>query len=142
MARGDKLTSKQRLFCIEYVRCKSGTEAAINAGYSKNCAQQIGSENLYKPLIKDKIEQLEKNTQQDLRDYFMEEAEESIQDLVIMRNKIRESVDNKESYSDKDNKLLNIRKDIDRELLYLAGYKPTDKIEVKETSESDEWFGQ
>lgn len=133
----DKLTSKQRLFCIEYVKNHNGTEAAINAGYSEKSAQPIASENLLKPIIIEKIKQLEENTEEDLRIYFIEESDEAIQDLLIMRNKIKEQLDKKEEYSDKDNKLLMIRKDINKEILYLAGHKPTDNISITEKKLED-----
>ena len=52
------LTNKQILFCQEYVVDLNATAAAIRAGYSKKSAKVIGSENLTKPDIKDKIEEL------------------------------------------------------------------------------------
>jgi Phage terminase, small subunit len=46
------LTPKQALFVKAYVsNGHNGTQAAITAGYSKKCAQEIASENLSKPLI-------------------------------------------------------------------------------------------
>lgn len=55
-----KLTVKQQKFVDEYIKTGSSTQAAINAGYSKKSAQQIGAENLLKPLISQKIrEQME-----------------------------------------------------------------------------------
>lgn len=53
-----KLTLKQNKFVKEYIKKGNGTKAAIKAGYSKNCAQQIASENLLKPVIKLKIEKV------------------------------------------------------------------------------------
>ncbi len=46
-----KLTAKQEAFCKEYLIDLNATQAAIRAGYSKNTAQEIGYENLTKPLI-------------------------------------------------------------------------------------------
>lgn len=56
MARGVKetltLTWKQSLFVDFYIENGgNATKAAIKAGYAENSAQQIGSENLSKPLI-------------------------------------------------------------------------------------------
>lgn len=51
-----KLTTKQRKFADEYVKTGNATKAAISAGYSKKTAQQVGSENLSKPVIKQYIE--------------------------------------------------------------------------------------
>lgn len=53
-----KLTWKQRAFCREYVVDLNATRAAIRAGYSKRSAQQIGSQNLRKPAVKERIEML------------------------------------------------------------------------------------
>ncbi len=50
-----KLTSKQEVFCIEYLVDFNATQAAIRAGYSLKTAQSIGAENLRKPLIQSNI---------------------------------------------------------------------------------------
>lgn len=52
------LTDKEVAFCHEYVIDWNATRAAIDAGYSKKTARQIGYENLTKPYIKDKIKKL------------------------------------------------------------------------------------
>ncbi len=46
-----KLTSKQELFCKEYLIDLNATQAAIRAGYSEKTACAIGTENLRKPNI-------------------------------------------------------------------------------------------
>lgn len=46
-----KLTAKQQAFVREYRISLNATQAAIKAGYSENTAQQMGSENLSKPVI-------------------------------------------------------------------------------------------
>lgn len=53
----DKLTPKQAMFVIEYLKDLNGTQSAIRAGYSEDTAQQMASENLSKPLIKKAIEE-------------------------------------------------------------------------------------
>lgn len=53
-----KLTAKQELFCQEYLIDLNATQAAIRAGYSEKTAQRMGSENLSKPLLSGKIEEL------------------------------------------------------------------------------------
>lgn len=53
----NKLTAKQKMFIKEYLIDMNGTQAAIRAGYSEDTAQQIASENLLKPLIKEKIDE-------------------------------------------------------------------------------------
>jgi phage terminase small subunit len=47
------LTAKQEAFCNEYLVDLNATQAAIRAGYSANTAQEIGAENLSKPIIKE-----------------------------------------------------------------------------------------
>lgn len=46
------MTEKQKRFCDEYLIDLNATQAAIRAGYSEKTAQQIGTENLAKPVIK------------------------------------------------------------------------------------------
>ena len=59
----DELTLKQRLFCQHYLKNGyNATQAAKSAGYSENSAQEIGNENLRKPLVKIYIEQSMKET--------------------------------------------------------------------------------
>ena len=50
-----KMTAKQRRFCDEYLIDLNATQAAVRAGYSKKTAQQMGTENLSKPVIKEYI---------------------------------------------------------------------------------------
>lgn len=53
-----KLTDKQELFAREYLKDLNATQAAIRAGYSENTARKIGSENLTKPDIAERIIEL------------------------------------------------------------------------------------
>lgn len=53
----EKMTAKQRRFCDEYLIDLNATQAAIRAGYSEKTAQQIGNENLTKPVIKKYIDE-------------------------------------------------------------------------------------
>ena len=55
-----KLTAKQERFCQEYVNCMNGTESAIKAGYSAKTAQVIATENLLKPMIINRLKELQK----------------------------------------------------------------------------------
>lgn len=59
----DKLTDKQRIFCIEYLKHWNATKAAIAAGYSEKSAEVIGFENLRKPKIAKFIEEAQKDIQ-------------------------------------------------------------------------------
>ncbi len=49
------LTSKQEMFCLEYLIDLNATQASIRAGYSAKTAQAIGAENLTKPLVQARI---------------------------------------------------------------------------------------
>ena len=51
-----KLTDKQKAFVSEYIIDLNATQAAIRAGYSPDTAQQIGSENLSKPVLQESIQ--------------------------------------------------------------------------------------
>lgn len=46
-----KLTPKQQRFVEEYLIDLNATQSAIRAGYSEKTAQEIGSENLSKPMV-------------------------------------------------------------------------------------------
>ena len=50
-----KFTPKQQRFVAEYLIDLNATQAAIRAGYSRNCAGQIGEENLKKPQIAEAV---------------------------------------------------------------------------------------
>ncbi len=52
------LTAKQQAFVEEYLVDLNATQAAIRAGYSPDTAQQMGSENLSKPVIATAIAEL------------------------------------------------------------------------------------
>ena len=63
------LTEKELLFIREY--CKNGfngTKAAIKAGYSKNSAKEIASQNLTKLNIKNEIKKYLDEVLQDYKD--------------------------------------------------------------------------
>ena len=57
-----KLTDKQELFCKEYVIDLNATQAAKRAGYSEHTANEIGSQNLAKVSIQERIAKLRKKT--------------------------------------------------------------------------------
>lgn len=52
------MTHRQELFIQEYIKTGNATNSAIKAGYSKKTARVIGQENLTKPYIKKKINEL------------------------------------------------------------------------------------
>lgn len=55
----DDLSPKQEMFCREYLIDLNATQAAIRAGYSKQTAYSIGSENLKKPEVQRRISSLQ-----------------------------------------------------------------------------------
>lgn len=86
-----KLTEKQKKFCKEYVLSLNATKAAEKAGYSKDTAYSIGSENLKKPEIKEYIAQLRKDEEEQF--YYsrsmsfkkLEEAQQMALDNVFLK---------------------------------------------------------
>ena len=51
------LTAKQSLFVKEYLVDLNATQAAIRAGYAERSAQQIGAENMLKPVVSSAIQE-------------------------------------------------------------------------------------
>ncbi|AGG07968.1 hypothetical protein B1778_04275 [Dehalococcoides mccartyi] len=54
-----KLTVKQEKFAVTYFKLGNATEAAIKAGYSSKTAAVIATENLKKPNILERLEELQ-----------------------------------------------------------------------------------
>lgn len=54
----DKLTLKQEQFCFYYLQTGNATKAAELSGYSPDSARSIASENLTKPNIIKRVEEL------------------------------------------------------------------------------------
>ena len=69
-----KMTPKQNRFCEEYIIDLNATQAAIRAGYSQKAARAIAAENLSKPDIQKKVEELKAAA--------TEKAEVSVQDVL------------------------------------------------------------
>jgi phage terminase small subunit len=53
-----KLNQRQETFCLEYFKSGNASNAALVAGYSPKTAQEIASENLTKPMIIARINEL------------------------------------------------------------------------------------
>jgi phage terminase small subunit len=49
------LTAKQQAFCIEYLKDRNGTQAAIRAGYSEASAKEQAAKLMRHPLVKEQI---------------------------------------------------------------------------------------
>ena len=58
-----KKTQKQETFCLKYFEIGNATEAALLAGYSPKTARFIAAENLSKPIVRERIEELRKAAQ-------------------------------------------------------------------------------
>lgn len=94
-----KLTPKQEMFVLEYLKDLNATQAAIRAGYSQKTAQAIGAENLTKPLVKEAIDAAmaarEERTQIDA-DYVLRQAvklhERCMQEIEPFRDRKGEHV--------------------------------------------------
>lgn len=54
-----QLTRKQEDFCLFFFTLKNATKAAIRAGYSPDTAQEMSAENLSKPLIQQRLAELQ-----------------------------------------------------------------------------------
>ena len=75
-----KLTDKQRVFCQEYILDMNATQAALRAGYTARSAQQMGSENLSKPLVRAEVDRLLAERQQNTA-YNRIRAEQELEHL-------------------------------------------------------------
>jgi len=60
-----KLTQRQEIFCLKYFELGNATEAAIIAGYNRRTARFIASENLTKPNIKNRLQELNQKVEDD-----------------------------------------------------------------------------
>jgi len=59
------LTEKERLFCHQYIIDWNGARSARAAGYSEDSAKQIAYENLTKPYLKQYIELIKNNFEEE-----------------------------------------------------------------------------
>ena len=83
------MTPKQQKFCDEYIKTGNATQSAINAGYSKKTAKQIGQENLTKLDLKVYIDERLKT----ISDNTIATAEETLGILTkIVRGEHTEQV--------------------------------------------------
>jgi phage terminase small subunit len=77
-----KLTAKQEAFCEEYLIDLNATQAAIRAGYSEDTAQQMGSENLSKPVIAELIA----NLKEERSNRVSVSADDVLRDLLYLKD--------------------------------------------------------
>lgn len=77
-----KLTPKQEIFCKEYLIDLNATQAAIRAGYSPRSANNVGPDNLLKPIIQKRIAELMSEREQRTEitaDWVLKKAVESFE---------------------------------------------------------------
>lgn len=116
---------KQKAFADFYIECGNATEAAIRAGYSKKAAQQIGSENLLKPLISAYLEQ----RMEQIENERIATGEEVLKYLTsVMRGEEKDQFGLDPSLQDRTKAA---------ELLGKRYRLFTDKVEVKDDSEAE-----
>ncbi len=87
------LAPKQERFCQEFIVSFNATQAAINAGYSKKTAKQTGTENLSKPSIQARIQELQQPHKEKL-DISAERVLEELSLIAFARPKKYMSWDN------------------------------------------------
>lgn len=82
-----KLTDKQEMFCQEYLVDLNATQAARRAGYSQKSAKQSGTENLSKPAIMARIDELKAKRVERVQidsDWVLQKAQE-LHDICIRK---------------------------------------------------------
>lgn len=85
-----ELTPKQQAFADYYIECGNATEAAKKAGYSEKTAQQMGSENLLKPVVSAYI----KERLEEQRAKRVASADEVMEFFsAVMRGEVRDAFD-------------------------------------------------
>ena len=88
------MNERQQRFCEEYIIDHNATQAAIRAGYSAKTAKSIGSENLTKPDIAEKIRELEAEipqkdaiaTAEEVLEHFTKVMRGEVFDQVVKRD--------------------------------------------------------
>lgn len=84
-----KLTTKQKIFCDEYLKSGNAKEAAIKAGYSPKTAKSIGQENLTKPDLKAYIDA----KMAEIESHKIADAKEVLEFYTkVLRNEVVEEV--------------------------------------------------
>ncbi|EPU3936545.1 terminase small subunit [Morganella morganii] len=90
------LTDKQEMFCREYLVDLNATQAAIRAGYSDKTARSVGNENLTKPDIEKRIQELMSSRSEQLKvdaDYVLKRLVEidqmDVADILLSNGEIK-----------------------------------------------------
>lgn len=129
-----KLTPKQERFCYEYLANGfNATQAAIKAGYSERTAKVIGSQNLTKLYIKERIEEMKKNLAETAGISALMIAEEHARIGLPSR---LQNLDNKDKAHYADTKIEHRQRSL-IELANLLGYNAPKKQELTGADGSD-----
>lgn len=75
------LTQKQEDFCVNYIKLRHSTNAAIAAGYSSRSAYEIGHQNLNKVEIKTRISELREVPAESAK-MLVQEREERLSEIA------------------------------------------------------------
>lgn len=135
-----KLTDKQEKFCQEYLLDLNATQAAIRAGYSQETANRIGSENLSKLDIQNRLQELKKENRESADDY-------GISRKMVIQEFANIAFGDIRDYFDDNSRLLPIKKLSDKaaaalesaEVDELWGMSPDGKIQIGDTKKVKRW---
>lgn len=140
----DKLTLKQEKFIESYMISGNATQAAIEAGYSKKTARQVGTENLSKPAIFSELEkrttalQNEKvDTQQDIVEFLSAVRRGEVKEVIVTPGGQKVEVPAKISDRVKSAELLGKRYAMWTENHNITSVAPVINFNVPKDSESD-----
>lgn len=121
----NKLTAKQEMFCREYIIDFNATQAAIRAGYSKKTAGSVGGENLKKPEIMNRVNELTGERTQ--RVQF--DADEVLRRLAILS---RSNIKNFAKPDGHGGLTMHVPDDISDDDMYCISELTTEEYDVKD----------
>ena len=119
----NELTSRQKIFVLEYLKSKSQKKAAIAAGYAEKSADMQASRLMTKEKIKAAIRQLEARKEADLRVLFLEESRQAFDDILALIGELKED-------THKDVRKQRLLFDALNNVLDHAGYKAPEKLQA------------
>lgn len=120
------LTAREEKFCQEYIKRLDKTKAAIAAGYSKKTARAIGYENLTKPHILHRVEEIRNEIKERL----------GIDDHSVLSELASLAFWNMKDFLNSDNSIKDLSKMQRIKLKPIAGIKVIEKtIKSGETTE-------
>lgn len=112
----DRLTEKQQLFVIEYLKDHNATRAALRSGYSKKSAYSQGQRLLKNVVIQECLIKHKDDLIQGLKQQFIKDAQ--------IAQKVMYDILNNPNASNKD------RITVAKDFLDRAGFVPTTRQEI------------